>query len=158
MLSLKSLLLNLIELPGVSMNFKSTVISTMLRLLVSFRRVKTDSRQLQVHYVNGYFKQWDPRHWHSPSSPNKKHPQPIICWFIRCLSKDNITNQRRNARRVDPSTVGLPEDTSLSAVRIFDHLMPRMQKVTFEGKRIKEQFHYQYCWSKGSFVYLFKDN
>ena len=42
------------------MNFKSTVISTMLRLLVSFRRVKTDSRQLQVHYVKGYFKQWDP--------------------------------------------------------------------------------------------------
>ena len=55
------------------------------------------------------------------------------------------------------SAVGFSEDVSLSAVRIFDHLTPRMQKVLFEAKRFKEQFHYQYCWSKGSFVYLRKD-
>ena len=84
-------------------------------------------------------------------------PRPIICRFIRRLSKDNVMNQRRNASRVDPSAVGFPEDVSLSAVRIFDHLTPRMQKVLFEAKRFKEQFHYQYCWSKGSFVYLRKD-
>ena len=63
-------------------------------------------------------------------------------------------NERGNASRVDPSAVGLSEDVSLSAVRIFDHLTPRMQKVLFEAKMFKEQFHYQYCWSKGSFVYL----
>ena len=84
-------------------------------------------------------------------------PRPIICRFIRRLSKDNVMNQRRNASRVDPSAVGFSEDVSLSAVRIFDHLTPRMQKVLFEAKRFKEQFHYQYCWSKGSFVYLRKD-
>ena len=56
-------------------------------------------------------------------------------------------NQRRNASRVDPSAVGFSEDVSLSAVRIFDHL----------AKRFKEQFHYEYCWSKGSFAYLRKD-
>ena len=84
-------------------------------------------------------------------------PRPIICRFIRRLSKDNVMNQRRNASRVDPSGVGFSEDVSLSALRIFDHLTPRMQKVLFEAKRFKEQFHYQYCWSKGSFVYLRKD-
>ena len=66
-------------------------------------------------------------------------------------------NQRRNASRVDLSALSLSEDASLSAVRIFYHLTPRMQKVLFEAKRFKEQFHYQYCWSKGSFVYLRKD-
>ena len=66
-------------------------------------------------------------------------------------------NQRSNASRVDPSAVGLSDDASLSAVRIFDHLTPRMQKVLFEAKRIEEQYQYQYCWSKGSFVYLRKD-
>ena len=84
-------------------------------------------------------------------------PRPIICRFIGRLSKDNVMNQRRNASRVDPSAVGFSEDVSLSAVRIFDHLTPRMQKVLFEAKRFKEQFHYEYCWSKGSFVYLRKD-
>ena len=53
-------------------------------------------------------------------------------------------NQRRNASRVDPSAVGLYEEASFSAVRIFDHLTPRMQ-VLFEAKRFKEQYHYQYC-------------
>ena len=36
-------------------------------------------------------------------------------------------NQRRNASRVEPSAVGFSEDVSLSAVRIFDHLTPRMK-------------------------------
>ena len=42
------------------MNFKSIVISRMLRLLVSLRRVKTNPRQLRVRYANVYLKQWDP--------------------------------------------------------------------------------------------------
>ena len=84
-------------------------------------------------------------------------PRPIICRFIRRLSKDNVMNQKRNASTVDPSAVGFSDDVSLSAVRILDHLTPRMQKVLFEANRFKEQFHYQYCWSNGSFVYLRKD-
>lgn len=84
-------------------------------------------------------------------------PRPIICRFIRRLSKDDVMNHKRNASKVAPSAVGLPDDASLSAVKIFDHLTPRMQKVLFEAKRFKEQFHYQYCWSKGSLVYLRKD-
>ena len=59
----------------------------------------------------------------------------------RRLSKDNVMNQRRNASRVDPSAAGFSEDVSLSAVRIFDHLTPRMQKALFDAKRFKEQFH-----------------
>ena len=84
-------------------------------------------------------------------------PRPIICRFIRRFSKDTVMDQRRNASRVDQSAVGFSEDVSLSAVTIFEHLTPRMQKVFFEARRFKEQFHYQYCWSKGSFVYLRKD-
>ncbi|XP_022777579.1 uncharacterized protein LOC111319005 [Stylophora pistillata] len=84
-------------------------------------------------------------------------PRPIICRFIRRLSKDDVMNHKRNASKVAPSAVGLPDGASLSAVRIFDHLTPRMQKVLFEAKRFKEQFRYQYCWSKGSLVYLRKD-
>ena len=47
--------------------------------------------------------------------------RPIICRFIRRLSKDDVTNQRRNASRVDPSAVGLSDDASLSAGILIDN-------------------------------------
>ena len=53
------------------MNFKSIVISTMLRLLVSLRRVKTNPLQLRVRYANVYLKQWDPLY------QSKTSAQPI---------------------------------------------------------------------------------
>ena len=64
---------------------------------------------------------------------------------------------RKDICRVNPAAAGLPEDSSLSTARIFDHLSPRMQTVLFEAKKFKEQHRYQYCWSKGSFVYLRKN-
>lgn len=83
-----------------------------------------------------------------PTRNSNGGPRPTICRFIRWLSKDNVMNQKRNANRVNPSAVGLSEDASLSAVRIFRHLMPRTQKVLFEVNRFKEQFHCNYCWCK----------
>ena len=73
-----------------------------------------------------------------PCRSNNDRPKPIAC-------------------KLNLASVGLPEDASLSTVRIFDHLSPEMQTVLFEAKKFKEQHHYQFCWSKGSFVYLQKD-
>ena len=53
------------------MNFKNKVISTMLRSLVSLRRVKTNPRQLRVRYANVYLKQGDPLY------QSKTSTQPI---------------------------------------------------------------------------------
>lgn len=92
-----------------------------------------------------------------PSRNNNGKPKPIVCRFVRRLAKESVMNHRKDACKLDPASVGLPEDASLSAVRIFDHLSPRMQTVLFEAKKFKEQHYYQYCWSKGSFVYLRKD-
>ena len=92
-----------------------------------------------------------------PSRNNNGKPKPIVCRFVRRLAKESVMNHRKDACKLNPASVGLPEDASLSAVRIFDHLSPRMQTVLFEAKKFKDQHHYQYCWSKGSFVYLRKD-
>lgn len=92
-----------------------------------------------------------------PNRNNNGKPKPIVCKFVRRLAKESVMNHRKDACKLNPTSVGLPEDASLSAVRIFDHLSPRMQTVLFEAKKFKEQHHYQYCWSKGSFVYLRKD-
>ena len=92
-----------------------------------------------------------------PSRSNDGRPKPIICRFVRRLAKESVMALRKEACKVNPAAVGLPGDASLGAARIFDHLSPRMQTVLFESKKFKEEHHYQYCWSKGSFVYLRKD-
>ena len=92
-----------------------------------------------------------------PSRNSNGNPKPIVCRFVRRLARENVMNHKKDACKVNPVSVGLPEDASLSSVRIFDHLSPRMQAVFFESKKFKDQQHYQYCWSKGSFVYLRKN-
>ena len=85
-------------------------------------------------------------------------PKPIICKFIRRLAKSEVMNRRRDACKVDPSGLGFSEDVSLGAVRIFDHLSPRLQQVLFEAKKFKDRNNYQYCWAKDSVVYLRRDS
>ena len=92
-----------------------------------------------------------------PSRKNNGKPKPIVCRFVRRLAKEIVMNHRKDACGVNPVAIGLPEDASLRAARIFDHLSPRMQTVLFESRKFKEQHCYQYCWSKGSAFYLRKD-
>ena len=91
-----------------------------------------------------------------PRRNNNGKPKTIVCRFVRRLAKESVMNHGKDACKLNPASVGLPEDASLSAVRIFDHLSPRMETVLFEAKKFREQNYYQYCWSKGSFVYLRK--
>ena len=88
-----------------------------------------------------------------PSRNNNGKPKPIVCRIVQRLANESVMNHHESCK-LNPASVGLPEDALLSAVRIFDHLSPRMQTVLFEAKKFKDQHHYQYCWSKGSFVYL----
>ena len=67
-------------------------------------------------------------------------------------------SHRKEISNVTPVAVGLPEETSLSSARIYDHLSSRMQAVLFQAKKVKEELHYQYCWSKGPVVCLQKDS
>ena len=74
-----------------------------------------------------------------PSRNNNGKPKPIVCKFVRRLTKESVMNHRKDACKLNPTSVGQPENASLSAVRIFDHLSPRMQTVLFEAKKFKEQ-------------------
>ena len=64
---------------------------------------------------------------------------------------------QKDAGSVKPSAVGLPDQASLSEVRIVCHLMPKMQSILYEAKKFKNQYHYQYYWAKNSAVYLRMD-
>ena len=53
-------------------------------------------------------------------------------------------NEISDVTPVVVGTVGLPEGSSLSLARIYDHLSPRMQAILFQAKKAKEELHYQY--------------
>ena len=72
-------------------------------------------------------------------------PNPIVCKFVRRLSKEGVMRLRKEAIKVNPS------------VRIFDHLTPKNQKILYEAKAFKEANSYEYCWTKNSRVYLRKN-
>ena len=80
---------------------------------------------------------------------NAGNPKPIVCRFVRRLVKESLMSHRKEISDVTPAAVGLPEGSSLSSARIYDHLSPRMQAVLFQAKKVKEKLHYQCCWSKG---------
>ena len=87
-----------------------------------------------------------------------KAPKPIICKFVRRLSKEAVMARRNDACKADPSSLGYGEGVSLSSVRIFDHLTPKKQYVFTEAKKFKGQNNYQFCGTKNSCVYLRKDS
>ena len=84
-------------------------------------------------------------------------PKPIICKFVRRLSKEAVMARRNDTCKADPSSLGFGEGVSLSSVRIFDHVTPKMQYFLTEGTKFKGQNNYQFCWTKNSCIYLRKD-
>jgi len=84
-------------------------------------------------------------------------PKPITCKFVKRLAKEQVMEGRNDVINVNPTAI--PEQTSMSAVRILDHLTSKMQLqiVLYEAKRFKNQHHYQNCWAKNSVVHLRKD-
>ena len=93
-----------------------------------------------------------------PQRNNAGNPKPIVCRFVRRLVKESLMFHWKEISDVTPAAVGLPERSSLSSVRIYDHLSPRMQAVLFQAKKVKEELHYQYCWLKGPVTCLRKNS
>ena len=86
------------------------------------------------------------------------NPKPIVCRFVRRLVRESLMSHRKEISDVTPGAVGLPERSSLSSARIYDHLSPRMQAVLFQAKKVKEELHNQYGWSKGPVICLREDS
>ena len=78
-----------------------------------------------------------------PQRNNAGNPKPIVCRFVRRLVKESLMSHRKEISNVTPAAVGLPEGSSLSSARIYDHLSPRMQAVLFQAKKVKGELHYR---------------
>ena len=89
-----------------------------------------------------------------PQRNNAGNPKPIVCRFVRRLVKESIMSHRKEISDVTSAAVGLPEGSSLSSARIYDHLSPRMQPVLFQAKKSERRAPLSILLVKGS-RYLF---
>ena len=96
-----------------------------------------------------------------PGRNNSSHdprPKAIICKFVRRLARDKVMAKRADANKANPTALGFRDNVSLTAVRVFEHLTPRLQEVLYEANKFKTQYHYKYCWAKNGAIYLRKSD
>ena len=87
-------------------------------------------------------------------SSESSGPKPIICKFVRRLSREDVMALRNEVRNIDPIAVGLDVEADLSKALIIDHLSPKKQDLFLEAKKFRKNYKYAYCWAKNSIIYL----
>ena len=115
----------LIRVPEMSMTESAS--STSSLCVKIFHEMGADVSKLDI----------DTAHRVPARSDRGSGSKPIICKFVRSLAKEQAMKCRNDATNVVPTAIGLPEQNSMSAVRIFDHLNPKMRTVLYEAKRFK---------------------
>ncbi|XP_068685066.1 uncharacterized protein [Montipora foliosa] len=83
-------------------------------------------------------------------------PKPIICKFTRRIARDRVMASRREVTKINPADIGLRENSSLDRAVIYDHHSPRLQSLLSDAKKIKERYHFSFCWAKNSTIWLRK--
>ena len=63
-----------------------------------------------------------------------------------------------DACKANPVALGLRDNISLAAVRLFEHLALRLQEVLYEANKFKTQYHFKYCWTKNGAIHLCKSD
>lgn len=63
--------------------------------------------------------------------------KPIVCKFVRRLTREQVMLKKREIREIDPVSVCLPQETSLKNTAIFDHLTPRLQQLFAHAKKVR---------------------
>lgn len=87
---------------------------------------------------------------------NNGRPKPIICKFARRLAREQVMVMRRDVRKIDPISIGLSQESSLSNAGIYDHLTPKLQQLLTDAKKVKDDNNFRFCWTKNSVIYLRK--
>ena len=106
--------------------------------------------------VNASILDIDIAHRVATRNPNSNQAKPIVCKFVRRLTRGEVMIKKREMRKIDPISVGLPQETSLQNAAVFDHLTPRLQQLFANAKKVKEDNNFRFCWAKNSVIYLRK--
>ena len=95
-----------------------------------------------------------------PDRNNSSHdprPKAIICKFVRRLARDKVVAKRADAYKANPAALGFRDNVSLTAVRVFEHLTPRLQEVHYEANKFPSTIT-SIVWAKNGAIYLRKSD
>ena len=84
-------------------------------------------------------------------------PKTIICKFTRRLAKETVMAAWRASGNISSEDLGLPSDTTLERIGIYDHLTPKLQELLHSANNFKTQDSYKFCWEKNAVVVLRKN-
>ena len=73
-----------------------------------------------------------------PSMKPSNRPKAIICKFVRRLAKDQVMAARKKVGGLKAKEREFAADINVKYLNIYDHLMPRLQVLHHEGKKVKE--------------------
>ena len=71
-----------------------------------------------------------------PSMRPSNRPKAIICKFVRRL--DQVMVARKKVGGLKAEELGFAADINVKYLNIYDHLMPRLQVLHHEAKKVKE--------------------
>ena len=89
-----------------------------------------------------------------PSRSARLTPQLIICKFVRRIVKEEIIKACKHICKVTPVDIGLQGQDPMAEAKIFEHLIPGVQKLLAEARKFQLQHGLRYCWVKNFKVYL----
>ncbi|XP_028404031.1 uncharacterized protein LOC114526648 [Dendronephthya gigantea] len=91
-----------------------------------------------------------------PTRKTNDKPKPIICKFTRRLAREQVMAARKYLKKLDPSSSGLPVESTLMYAAVYDYLTPRNQQLLAEAKKFQNENGFSYCWTKNGLIYLRK--
>ena len=81
-------------------------------------------------------------------------PKPVIWKFTRRIAKELVMKERKDACKVQATAIGLPAESSMEGVKLFDHLTSQVQQLLADVKKFQNRNGFMFCWSKNFIVYL----
>ncbi|CAB3988637.1 Hypothetical predicted protein [Paramuricea clavata] len=87
------------------------------------------------------------------SCSSEGKPKPIICKFVRRLSKESVMKLRKEAGKINSSDLGFNATLDIK-IAIFDYLTPKPQKLLYEAKNSKQAIDLNTVGPRNNQVYL----
>ena len=89
-----------------------------------------------------------------PAREASNRPNAIICKFISRLTRDEVMARRNEVRNLRPENLSFDSSVNVDNIRLYDHLIPRVQELLFKAKKFQRDNGFAFCWAKNGSAFL----
>ena len=86
--------------------------------------------------------------------PAREASNAIICKFISRLTRDEVMARRNEVRNLRPENLSFDSSVNVDNIRLYDHLIPRVQELLFKAKKFQRDNGFAFCWAKNGSAFL----